>query len=77
MLTGVGGHVPTALLMARQAKLQGLIVGSRAHQQDFVRALDASSLRPPNDRTFALPELAQAFALQQHGEAFGKICVTV
>src|SRR5690554_6566923 len=30
ILTGVAGEVPTARLMAKQAKLQGLIVGSRA-----------------------------------------------
>lgn len=76
VLTGVGGDVPTALLMARQARLQGLIVGSRAHQRDFVRALEASSLRPVIDRTFPLEDLAQAFARQQAGTLFGKICVT-
>ena len=39
MLTGRAGEVPTALLMARQQRLQGLIVGSRTHQLDFVKAL--------------------------------------
>jgi NADPH:quinone reductase-like Zn-dependent oxidoreductase len=77
VLTGIGGHVPTALLMARQARLQGLIVGSRAQQQDFVRALDASSLRPVIDRTFGFDELRQAFEEQQRARHFGKICVTV
>ena len=38
VLTGVGGQVPTAALMAKQARLQGLIVGSRREQQEFVRA---------------------------------------
>ncbi len=75
VLTGRGGEIPTALLMARQIRLQGLIVGSRAHQQDLVRGIDAMGTRPVIDRTFALPELADAFRHQESGEHFGKICV--
>ncbi|MBU2342568.1 MAG: NAD(P)-dependent alcohol dehydrogenase, partial [Alphaproteobacteria bacterium] len=41
VLTGGAGDVPTAALMSKQARLQGLIVGSRREQQDFVRALEA------------------------------------
>ncbi len=41
VLTGRGGEVPTAALMAKQARLQGLIVGSRRMQQEFVRAQSA------------------------------------
>jgi NADPH:quinone reductase-like Zn-dependent oxidoreductase len=75
VLTGVGGEVPTAALMAKQAKLQGLIVGSLQEQQDFVRALDATGIRPVIDRTFALEELADAFRYQESGSHFGKIAV--
>lgn len=75
VLTGVSGDVPTALLMAKQAKLQGLIVGSRQEQEDFVRALEISGIRPVIDRTFALEELADAFRHQETGDHFGKIAV--
>ena len=37
----VSGQVPTVALMQRHQTLQGLIVGSRSHQRDMVRALDA------------------------------------
>ncbi|GAA5233012.1 NAD(P)-dependent alcohol dehydrogenase [Verticiella sediminum] len=75
VLTGAAGDVPTAVLMARQVKLQGLIVGSRRHQQDLVRAIDAMQTKPVIDRTFALDELADAFRYQESGQHFGKICV--
>jgi NADPH:quinone reductase-like Zn-dependent oxidoreductase len=77
VLTGLGGDVPTALLMARQARLQGLIVGSRRHQQEFVRALDATGLRPVIDSTYALQDLAAAFRHQGAGAHFGKVCVAI
>lgn len=75
VLTGVSGDVPTALLMARQARLQGLIVGNRREQQDFVRAIEATGIRPVVDRTFPLEGLADAFRYEEGASHFGKIGV--
>jgi len=36
VLTGGAGEIPTAALMAKQARLRGLIVGNRRQQMDFV-----------------------------------------
>ncbi|MFE1600482.1 zinc-dependent alcohol dehydrogenase family protein [Methylobacterium sp. ID0610] len=77
VLTGRGGAVPTAAMMVKQVRLQGLIVGSRRHQQDFVRALEATGLRPVIDRSFRLEALAEAFRHEESGRHFGKICVDV
>jgi NADPH:quinone reductase-like Zn-dependent oxidoreductase len=74
VLTGQRGEVPTSLLMAKQARLQGLIVGNRRQQKDYVAALEHSHRRPVIDRTFAMEELADAFRLQETGGHFGKIC---
>jgi NADPH:quinone reductase-like Zn-dependent oxidoreductase len=73
VLTGLEGMVPTALLMAKQARLQGLIVGSRRQQMDYVAALNQAGIRPVIDRSFALEELAAAFRHQESGAHFGKI----
>jgi NADPH:quinone reductase-like Zn-dependent oxidoreductase len=75
VLTGAAGEVPTAALMAKQARLQGLIVGSRREQQDFVRALDATGIRPVVDRRFPLDRLADAFRFEMGAGHFGKIGV--
>lgn len=75
VLTGRAGEVPTAALMAKQARLQGLIVGSRREQQDFVRAIDAGALKPVVDRRFPLEQLAEAFRFEMSGGHFGKIGV--
>jgi NADPH:quinone reductase-like Zn-dependent oxidoreductase len=37
--TGWAGHVPTVQLMAKQARLQGIIVGSRLQQIEMVRGI--------------------------------------
>ena len=73
VLTGFSGEVPTALLMRKQARLQGLIVGNRQQQKDFVRALEANAVRPVIDRRFPLDDLADAFRHEQSASHFGKI----
>jgi NADPH:quinone reductase-like Zn-dependent oxidoreductase len=75
VLTGRAGEVPTALLMARQARLQGLIVGNHRHQADLVRAIDATGFRPVIDRSFPLDGIADAFRHEEAGRHFGKICL--
>lgn len=73
VLTGMAGDVPTAELMYRQARIQGITVGSRRHQLDMVRALDTIDMRPVIDRSFALGDIADAFRHQEGGKHFGKI----
>jgi NADPH:quinone reductase-like Zn-dependent oxidoreductase len=75
VLTGRAGEVPTALLMAKQQRLQGLIVGSRRQQLDLVRALEAMQIKPVIDKTFPLEQLADAFRYEASGAHFGKIGV--
>jgi NADPH:quinone reductase-like Zn-dependent oxidoreductase len=75
VLTGRAGDIPTAKLMAKQARLQGLIVGSRTHQQEMLRAIEVNGMRPILDRSFALEEIADAFRHEESGKHFGKICL--
>ena len=75
VLTGRAGEIATAHLMAKQARLQGLIVGSRRHQMDFVRAIDAADIKPVIDRSFDLDKIADAFRYEASGQHFGKICL--
>jgi NADPH:quinone reductase-like Zn-dependent oxidoreductase len=75
VLTGVAGEIPTALLMARQARLQGLIVGSRRHQMDLVQGIDAMGLKPVIDSAFPLERIADAFRHEASAAHFGKICL--
>ncbi len=76
VLTGRAGEVPTGKMMAKQQTLKGLIVGSHAHQREFVRALETTGLRPVLDRSFALEEIADAFRHEESGAHFGKITLS-
>jgi len=74
-LTGFAGQVPTAAMMRRQVRLQGLIVGSRTQQQEMVRGLNTTGIRPVIDRRFGLADLAEAFRYEESNRHVGKICL--
>jgi NADPH:quinone reductase-like Zn-dependent oxidoreductase len=63
--------------MARQQRLQGLIVGSRQDQRDMTRALETTGIKPVIDSTFELAKLGDAFRHEAAGAHFGKICVSI
>ncbi|CAN5495944.1 NAD(P)-dependent alcohol dehydrogenase [soil metagenome] len=75
-VTGRAGEVPTAAMMIKQVRLQGLIVGSRRQQQEMVAGLETSGIKPVIDRSFALADLGAAFAYEKSAKHLGKICVT-
>jgi NADPH:quinone reductase-like Zn-dependent oxidoreductase len=74
-LTGLSGGVPTAAIMIKHVRLQGLIVGNRRQQHDMIRAIETTGVKPVIDRTFGLEALAEAFRYQESGKHLGKICL--
>ena len=77
VLAGVGGHVPTVLVMSANQRIVGLTVGARRHQQDMIRAIEGNGIRPVIDRHFPLEDIADAFRHQESGKHFGKICLDI
>lgn len=77
VLTGLEGNAPILTLLAKQIRVHAFIVGNRTHQQEMVRALSVSAMRPVIDRNFALADLSDAFRHEESGKHFGKICVDI
>ena len=74
-LTKQQGDLPLSLLMIKNARLQGILVGSRRQQQEMVRGIEAGGLKPVIDRRFGLEGLADAFRYEESGQHLGKICL--
>ena len=74
-LTRQSGDLPLSLMMIKNARLQGILVGSRRQQQDMVRGIEVGGLRPVIDRSFGLGALGEAFRYEESGQHFGKICL--
>jgi NADPH:quinone reductase-like Zn-dependent oxidoreductase len=77
VLAGVAGPIPTVLIMAKNLRVIGLTVGSRRHQLDMIRAIEANAIKPVIDTHFPLEKLADAFRHQESNKHFGKICVDI
>jgi len=77
VLTGRSGEIPTARLMAKHQRLQGLIVGSRTMQDAMVRGLETTGIQPMIDTSFPLDAIADAFRHEESGAHIGKITLTL
>ena len=77
VLTGLEGEVQTFAFMAKSLRMTGITLGSRADQEEMIRAVEVGGIKPFVDRTFPLAELADAFRYQESQKHFGKIGVTV
>lgn len=77
VLTGISGEVPTAELFQKNARINGITVGSQAHQRDMLAAIDTHRLQPVIDSHYPLEDLAGAFRHQESQGHFGKICITL
>jgi len=73
VLSGVTSQLPLIQALVRQVRMQGILVGSRGHQQEFVRAIETTGLRPVIDSHFSLDDIVDAFQYQAAGRHFGKI----
>ena len=77
VLTGRAGPVITAMLRVKQIRLIGMVVGSRQHQLDLIRAVETTGIKPVLDKSFPLANLADAFRHQAANAHFGKIVVEI
>ena len=70
---GRKGEITFPKLFFKQCHLNGLAVGSRVMQEQMVKAIEISGMKPIIDKSFAFDQLADAFRYQETGKHFGKI----
>jgi NADPH:quinone reductase-like Zn-dependent oxidoreductase len=75
VLTGFAGEVPIGALLSNQIRISGLSVGSRADQEDMIRAITANRLNPIIDSLYPLKEIVAAFKYFESQKHFGKVCL--
>src|SRR3984957_2492354 len=75
VLTGFAGEVSIPALFTNQIRISGISIGSRADQEDMIRAITANRLKPVIDRRFLLQEIVAAFKYYESQKHFGKVCL--
>jgi NADPH:quinone reductase-like Zn-dependent oxidoreductase len=75
VLTGFAAEVAIPALFSNQIRISGISIGSRADQEDMIRAIAVNHLRPVIDRSFPLQEIGAAFRHYESRRHFGKVCL--
>jgi NADPH:quinone reductase-like Zn-dependent oxidoreductase len=75
VLTGFAGEVAIPALFSNQIRVSGISIGSRADQEDMIRAITVNRLKPVIDRRFPLQEIVAAFEYYESQKHFGKVCL--
>jgi NADPH:quinone reductase-like Zn-dependent oxidoreductase len=73
VLTGVAGPIPTAAILRRHMRVQGIYVGSREMFEEMNRAIAQHRLRPWIGRGFGFEEARTAYAYLASGAHCGKV----
>lgn len=77
VLTGGSAEVNTLPILMKNARVQGIFVGSRAMFESMNRAIALHQLRPVIDRVFPFEQAPEALRLMESGGHFGKIVIRV
>ena len=77
VLTGFDGPVSLITAIAKNLKIQGVLVGSREQQVEMIKAIEATGMKPVIDKHFPLEKIVDAFKYQEGNQHFGKICLDI
>jgi NADPH:quinone reductase-like Zn-dependent oxidoreductase len=75
VLTGTAGPIPTAAILRRHLRVQGIYVGSREMFEEMNRAVARHRLRPRIDRSFAFESARAAYEHLASAAHAGKIVI--
>jgi len=77
ILSGLQGNLDFVNALLKQVTLQGILVGSRSHQERMITYINKTKLFPIIDRVFELEDIVSAFQYQETNQHFGKICLKI
>lgn len=77
-LTGLQGTaVHVRSIMAKNATIKGITVGSRSDLEDFCRMIDATGYRPPVAQVFTWTQIDRALAAMGEQQHVGKLALEI
>jgi len=77
VLTGFAADVSIPAVFSNQIRISGISIGSRADQEDMIRAIEINGIKPVIDRRFPLRDIAAAFTHYAARKHFGKVCLEI
>jgi NADPH:quinone reductase-like Zn-dependent oxidoreductase len=76
-VSGFGGEINPATLLAGARRLVGIFVGSRRMLEQLIRFAGTVGLEPVVDRVFTFAQAREAYRYMESGSHFGKVVIAV
>lgn len=76
-VSGFGGEVNPATLLATAKRMVGIFVGSRKMLEDVMRFAATTDIKPVVDRVFTFDQAKEAYRYMESGSHFGKVVIAV
>ena len=76
-VSGFGGEVNPASLLAGAKRMVGIFVGSRAMLEQVMRFAATGDIKPVVDRVFHFDQAREAYRYMESGSHFGKVVISV
>lgn len=76
-VSGFGGAVNPAALLAGTKRLAGIYVGSRCMLENLLRFVQVAAIKPVVDRVFTFEQAREAYRYMESGSHFGKVVIAV
>jgi NADPH:quinone reductase-like Zn-dependent oxidoreductase len=76
ILSGAGQIDPMTLLF-KNARIQGILVGSREMFEAMNRAMTVNRVHPVIDQVFPFDKAREAYRHLESGAHFGKVCIAI
>jgi NADPH:quinone reductase-like Zn-dependent oxidoreductase len=76
-VSGFGGEVNPATLLASAKRMVGVYVGSRTMLEKVMRFADTCGIQPVVDRVFTFDQAKEAYRYMESGSHFGKVVIAV
>lgn len=76
-VSGFGGEVNPATLLASAKRMVGIFVGSLSMLEQVVRLVHLANIQPVVDRVFSFGEVKEAYRYMESGAHFGKVVIDV
>lgn len=76
-VSGFGGEVNPAALLAGAKRLAGVYVGSRSMLEELLHFVQVAGIEPVVDRVFTFDQAREAYRYMESGSHFGKVVIAV
>jgi NADPH:quinone reductase-like Zn-dependent oxidoreductase len=77
VLSGFTAELSLPAVFSNQIRISGISIGSRADQEDMIRAVALNRIKPVIDSSVPLHHIADALRHSESQQRFGKVCVEV